>query len=179
MSQPTGYTPVTNFAQDEASNAGGRSTIRTDRLDAELDAVEVTFDAVLVNLALIQRDDGKLLDGLVEYYNLSSAAKAALLATKWNARGLWATATAYVVNDMVDLSGSAYICAVAHTSGVFATDYAAGKWQVFVTTATAASVAFTPAGGVAATTVQAAIEEVDAESRAANLPVLSALFGAL
>jgi hypothetical protein len=116
---------------------------------------------------------------LVEYYNLSSACKAAVLATKWTSRGLWATATAYVVNDLVDVAGSAYICAIAHTSGTFATDYAAGKWQIFVAASTAGGVSFTPTTTVTSTTAQAAIEEVDTKLRAASLPVLSALYGAM
>lgn len=180
MSQPTPYTPTTNFAQDEASNVGGRSTVRTDRVDAELAAIGVTLNQVLAVIALIQRDDGKLLDGLVEYYNLSTSCKAAVLATKWTARGLWTTVTAYDVSDMVDASGVSYVCAIAHTSGVFATDYAAGKWQIFGGgAATAATAAFTPTATVTSTTVQTAIEEVDTKLRASSLPVLSAFYGGL
>ncbi|OSJ33260.1 hypothetical protein BSZ19_16615, partial [Bradyrhizobium japonicum] len=43
----------------------------------------------------------------------------------------WATATAYVVGppaSYVSNGGSSYACLVAHTSGTFATDLAAGKW---------------------------------------------------
>jgi hypothetical protein len=179
MAQPSAYTKATDFSADERANVGGRSTVRTDRVDAELANIETTLSETLENLELIQRDDGQLQDGLVEYYNLSSACKAAVLATKWTSRGLWLTATAYVVNDMVDVAGAAYICATAHTSGVFATDYAAGKWQIFVAASTAAGVSFTPTTTLAATTAQAAIVEVDTELRAASYPVLSALYGAL
>jgi hypothetical protein len=179
MAQPTAYVKATDFSQEESANVGGRSAVRTDRVDAELENVELTLGEILAVIALIQRDDGKLRDGLVEYYNLSSSCKAAVLATKWTARGLWATATAYAVNDMVDVSGSSYICATAHTSGTFATDYAAGKWQIFVTGATAGGVTFTPTTNVSATTVQAAIEEVDTESRASSQPMLACLYGAL
>lgn len=47
-----------------------------------------------------------------------------------NWRGAWTTATAYAVNDAVQQGGSSYIAVSAHTSGVFATDLAAGKWQL-------------------------------------------------
>ena len=40
----------------------------------------------------------------------------------------WTTPTAYVVGDFVDNGGLVYYCIVAHTSGTFATDLAAGKW---------------------------------------------------
>lgn len=175
--QPTPYTPANNFADDERNNAGGRSTVRTDRLDTELEAIETTTDGLCANLALIQRDDGKLLDSLVEPYNLSASTKAYVLATKWTARGLWATATDYAVNDMVDVSGASYICATAHTSGVFATDYDAGKWQIFVTANNASAQAFTPTATIAALNTQAAIEEVDTELRASANPALSAFYG--
>ena len=51
-----------------------------------------------------------------------------------NWRGNWATATTYALGDIVQTNGIAYICIVAHTSGVFATDLAAVRWQVFVQT---------------------------------------------
>lgn len=43
----------------------------------------------------------------------------------------WATATAYVAGDVRDNSGVIYICLEAHTSGTFATDLAAEKWEVY------------------------------------------------
>tara|TARA_B100001250_G_scaffold112004_1_gene94651 strand:+ start:354 stop:890 length:537 start_codon:yes stop_codon:yes gene_type:complete len=175
--QPTPYTPANNFADDERNNAGGRSTVRTDRLDAELEAIEVTTDGLCANLALLQRDDGKLLDGLVEPYNLSAATRAYTQATKWTVRGLWATATSYSVNDMVDVSGASYICATAHTSGVFAADYAAGKWQIFVSANNASAQAFSPTATISALNTQAAIEEVDTKLRAASIPSLAAFYG--
>ncbi len=43
-------------------------------------------------------------------------------------RGNWVTSTAYEVGDGATSTG-AYKCLVAHTSGVFATDLAAGNWE--------------------------------------------------
>lgn len=40
----------------------------------------------------------------------------------------WATPIAYAVGDIKSNAGTNYYCQVAHTSGVFATDLAAGKW---------------------------------------------------
>jgi hypothetical protein len=179
MAQPPAYSPLTDFSADENDNVGGRSTIRTDRLDAELSSLATTIAAIRANLSLLQRDDGKVRDAYIEAYNLSAACKAFVLATKWVAAGLWQTATAYAVNDMVDVSSAAYVCAEAHTSGVFATDYAAGKWQIFTAASTAGGTAFTPTGNVASTNVQDAIVEVDVESRQTSHPTLAAFFGAL
>lgn len=44
--------------------------------------------------------------------------------------GAWLTGTSYQINDAVKEGGSSYICIVAHTSGVFATDLAAAKWDL-------------------------------------------------
>ena len=58
--------------------------------------------------------------------------------TQWEAfstgvrtRGDWSTATAYAINDIVVYGGNTYIVLIGHTSGTFATDLAAGKWQKF------------------------------------------------
>jgi hypothetical protein len=40
----------------------------------------------------------------------------------------WVTATAYSVGDLRSNGGVNYYCAIAHTSGTFATDLAAGRW---------------------------------------------------
>lgn len=48
-----------------------------------------------------------------------------------DSRGNWATTTQYYVNDVVTYGGNSYICLVENVSGTFATDLAAGKWQVF------------------------------------------------
>lgn len=40
----------------------------------------------------------------------------------------WATTTAYAAGDYAISSAVRYLCAIAHTSGTFATDLAAGKW---------------------------------------------------
>lgn len=46
-------------------------------------------------------------------------------------KGAWLTATAYEPSDVVRQNGSAYVCLVAHTSGTFATDLSAAKWEIF------------------------------------------------
>lgn len=62
----------------------------------------------------------------------SAASTDASLLANWESRGNWVTATLYYVNNIVYVasSGSSYICLVQHTSGVFATDLAAAKWQI-------------------------------------------------
>ena len=172
MPQPPQYIRITDFSTDEANNLTGRSTVRTPNLDTELDNVKLTLDQILTNIGLIQRDDGKLLDGIVTQASLSSAVTALFVAIGANPRGAWLTAIAYAKNDIIETGVpiAAYMCVTAHTSGVFATDYAAGKWVVLGSgLPTAAQVSSTATGDVAATNVQSAIAELASDKVAKAL----------
>jgi hypothetical protein len=120
MSQPPKYTPQHAFVTDSATlaNFPGQA------LDVEFQSVKATTDGIEANLALIQRDDGALANGSVGYDQLSPALQTAGIAPAT----AWVTAHAYAANDSVVTNGSLYRALVAHTSGVFATDLAAGKW---------------------------------------------------
>lgn len=126
------YNRVGDFSDDEASNKGGRSSVDTAQLDAELDAIKTVLDQARTMLAAIQRDDLKLTDGLLQGHEFSAAAVSvlgALLATgSLVFRGEWAAATVYAVNDVVSVTGTgAFICVTAHTSpGAFV---ASPNWQ--------------------------------------------------
>jgi len=176
MAQPTTYDPATDFSAEEASSVGGRSTVRTAALDAELSAIQLTLDGVLTNLSLNQRDDGEIRDARVKVHTLASDVLALLTTYGATPRGAWQTTTSYAVKDLVSESANTYIAVSAHTSGTFATDLAAGKWLLFTLgSATAASsVTFAPSATLAATNVQAAIEEADTEGRALSAALVAA-----
>ena len=116
MSQPTPYTPTTNFSQQEANNASGRSTVNTAALDAEFAGIDTTLDQTLANLQLIQRDDGKLQDNSVEIHTLGD--DVLNLIGGFLLKGDWVASTAYVVNDLVFSGQYSYVCKTAHTSGL-------------------------------------------------------------
>lgn len=161
MAQPTAYNKTRNFSQWQAANP---NTVFTGAdMDQEFGNIETTLDGTLDNLAMIQRDDGKLANQSV-HQDAFSAAALSLIASDWTPRGLWVTATAYVVGDVVEKSdGGSYVCATAHTSGVFATDHTAGKWIVISSSNIASSIVSTPVGNLAASNVQSALQELDAD----------------
>lgn len=131
MAQPVAYVPATDFSNDEASSVSGRSTVRTANLDAEFSALKTTTDQIRTNLAILQRDDTKLRDGVVELHTLSASTLALINSSGWtkNAAGYaWLTSTAYIVGNFVTNAEDGYLCVIAHTSGTFATDLAAGRW---------------------------------------------------
>ncbi|MBY0391853.1 MAG: hypothetical protein K2Q27_01160 [Novosphingobium sp.] len=127
MAQPTGYSRQYDFT-------GFSSNYPSDQqpgvqIDAEFNAVKTTLDGTLTNLALIQRDDGRLANASVSLEQVTTDLIAYFSASSlWTIRGAWLTTTVYAVNNVVTYSGSTYICVTAHTSGTFATDLAAGKW---------------------------------------------------
>ena len=121
MAQPPPYTRQADFS-DHSQNNPNDPHVGTD-MDNEFNARKTTIDALLTNIALLQRDDTELANRTVGDVQLKvGTAVGVEPATDW------ATATAYAVNDLVWNGGSLYICEEAHTSGVFATDLGAGKW---------------------------------------------------
>ena len=64
--------------------------------------------------------------------------------------GDWATGINYSVGNIVTQSGTAYRCATAHLSGVFATDLAASKWTAWTSSVTGTATTAATASAVAA-----------------------------
>ena len=62
-------------------------------------------------------------------YTSATIVTATVLSTLGAANSQWATKTAYVIGNVVSEGDDLYYrCLIAHTSGTFATDLAAGKW---------------------------------------------------
>ena len=141
------------------------------QIDAELNAVKVTLDAILSNLLLLQRDDGALKNASVTLATLASDVLSAVVGDSWRVRGAWATGTAYLPNDVVVNGTSTYLCATAHTSGTFATDLAAVKWVTIFGAATVT----VPDGAV--TTAKLADAAVTSAKMASSIAVTGNLSG--
>lgn len=134
MSQPTPYARQANYTDWSAAYPTAPHSGVS--MDADFNAAALTLSGILANLALIQRDDGKVANASINLEQLGTGVLALFASTAgWKPRGLWLTATAYVVGDFVASGTGSYVCAVAHTGGVFATDKAAGKWILLFDTA--------------------------------------------
>lgn len=123
----TQYTRNKDFSDDQANNVGGRSTVDCTGLDSELDEVKTVLDEVRTYFSLLLRDD---LTQIISSEAITYISAALNTNSVFIWRGAWVTSTAYILNNMVSVGFSSYICIVAHTSGVFATDLAAGKWEI-------------------------------------------------
>lgn len=140
------YTRVGDFTDDEAANAGGRSTVDTATLDGELDAVQTVLDDHAADLDVLLRDDGQVQDDLLQGHEFSAAALAYLatilgtssLSVVW--RGTWAVTTDYAAGNLVEYNDSTFICLIAHNSDDYAdfvTALAADAWDLFAASAAA------------------------------------------
>jgi hypothetical protein len=121
MSAATPFVPGADYSADVSPGDLGNA------LDADFDDLKLTTDQIRANQALVQRDDGLPANATIHPDSFTTASLA-LIASDWTPRGLWLTATVYAIGDVVEESGTSYVCAVAHTSGTFATDDTAGKW---------------------------------------------------
>lgn len=158
----------------------GNGSFPGSQLDADLSLTEARLNALNDFVRGLSRSDGKLANGLVTPDSLSSEARAAFNSS-FTPRGPWAGSTEYEVGDVVSTNAAtkAYVCLIEHTSaGTFSADLAAGRWLLWAVDGnTAAAIAFTPVGNIAASTVQAALVELDGEKQplATPLTALAAL----
>jgi hypothetical protein len=129
MTYPVKSPVAYNYIGFQAGNP--TTPLPANQVSADLANHKTSIDTLVEFAKLIQRSDGNLQNGAVKPETLSAAVIA--LIGKWTPRGTWLTATAYAVNDLIEqpaASGNNYVALVAHTSGVFATDLAAGKWML-------------------------------------------------
>lgn len=98
-----------------------------DALNQNFDAIEAAFDNTLSR-------DGDTPNQMSANLDMNGFSiinqRNAITVEGFNWEGSWLTATSYQVGDTIQESGSAYICVVAHTSGAFAVDLAASRWQL-------------------------------------------------
>lgn len=108
MSQvPPPYDPTTDFstiAQQPILTTGLPGT----QLDAEFTNISTSVDATQARLGEIQRDDGKLRNGIVETYALAQDVLALLTTNGATIRGLWVPGESYNIGDLVGVLQPAF-----------------------------------------------------------------------
>lgn len=135
-------------------------TARSGQVNATEQSQETGFDLVYADVNRGMRVPAGETPAQADYQLTENAAARALKVLGFNAagtgyqlfpsvpvfRGAWLTATGYVLGDIVTAGAeqSLYYCLVAHTSGVFATDLAAGKWVKIIDNSGAYQASFRP-----------------------------------
>lgn len=173
MAQPPAYERQFDFEDYQTANP--TDPLTGQKVDLEYDKIKVTLDAILTNLALIQRDDGAIANDSIGLDQLKTEVSYAL-----NTVSDWETATDYVLRDAVWQGNTLYYCIVAHTSGTFSTDLAAAKWRVlvdfssYISAAAASATAAAGSASAAATSAAAASASAGAAAGSASAAATSA-----
>lgn len=155
MSAPTAYYPAYNFTQYQVSHPS--TPLPAASLDAELFSISSSITQIVNSLSMIQRSDGALANNSVGMNQLDTS-----LFVGVTPATTWLTATAYAQQNTVYNGNAVYLCLVSHTSGVFATDLAAGKWKIILDFSTSVN-------NAAASATAAAASATAAAASAANL----------
>ena len=115
--------PEIDFSYTGFAQGLGNGSFPGTQLDNDLiglvDSVSETIDFVTA----VIREDGQLQNGVVTKASLDSSLSLGVAPPR-----PWATLTAYAVDETATINNSIYICTIAHTSGVFASDLGAGFW---------------------------------------------------
>ncbi len=112
MAQANKYVPQTQFAADVRANKPGREAVSAGGLDAEFRHIRFSINALCENLALIQRDDGKLQDAAVDVHTLHR--DVLMLLGKYELFGTWVPNRPYLQGYVVDFEGRLYVCTESH-----------------------------------------------------------------
>lgn len=123
----TGLDVIATNADVVSTNADVVST-GLDKVATAADRVQTGLDAASTAADLIATNQDTIDTAADVVAAAASAAAADVAKIEW--QGSWNTSTSYALNDAIEEAGSSYICIVAHTSGVFATDLAALRWEL-------------------------------------------------
>lgn len=122
MAQPTPYDRQFNFQNQQILTP--QDPLPAQEVDAEFNNVKITLDEILANLALIQRDDGLLNNGVVDVESLDETIELGVRVPT-----NWVEGVEYGVLDSVFEENIWYRCVEPHVSSdTFADDLGDGKW---------------------------------------------------
>lgn len=124
---PTPDKPSLDYSYTAFQQAQGNNSFPGTQLDNDLLNLKSAIDETIDFTSGVVRPDGKLNTGVVVKSSLAPDVLLGLASPR-----PWTTATAYVVDDTATINNGLYICTLAHTSGTFATDLAAGQWALLI-----------------------------------------------
>jgi hypothetical protein len=131
MAQPRAYTQTNTFNDWTTTNPSDPHI--GSKFDTEFTELKQNTDDINTNIALLQRDDGKLSNEAVHKDAFDQDSLALIGLSGYTVRGAWASATAYAVGDIVTNNDATYLNSTVHTSDTFSTDTA--NWTLLANAA--------------------------------------------
>lgn len=125
MAHAKPYVPKRSFSADAIDNIAGRSPVNVDAIDDELKSLSESVNTSIDNQKKIQRDDGKIADGVVDVHTLSQSVLN--LIGNFRFRGVWSADVQYLVGDIVSHDDRLYYAAQNHYSSLFTAE----PWILF------------------------------------------------
>lgn len=122
MAYPSIYNVTYSYSGFQQSQ--GDNSFPGTQLDSDLAGLDTSLKSLSSFVQTVMRADGALQNGSVTYDSLAPALQTAGLAPAV----AWTTATKFLLGNSVTINSNLYRCLIPHTSGVFATDLAAGDW---------------------------------------------------
>ena len=135
MAQPRQYTQTNTFNDWTTTNPSDPHI--GSKFDTEFTELKQNTDDLNTNIALIQRDDGKLKNESVHKDSFDQDALALIGASGngFNVKGDWAASTAYVAGDIVNNNDATYLTAATSFTSASTFTADAANWTLIANSA--------------------------------------------
>ena len=130
MAQPRAYSITSNFNDYTTTNPSDQHP--GSKFDTEFTEIKQNLDDLNANIALIQRDDGKLSNESVHKDSFDQDALTLIGLKGYTLRGSWTATTEYAVGDLVTNNDATYVAKTAHTSS---STFASTNWTLIANSA--------------------------------------------
>ena len=130
MAQPRAYSITSNFNDYTTTNPSDQHP--GSKFDTEFTEIKQNLDDLNANIALIQRDDGKLSNESVHKDSFDQDALTLIGLKGYTLRGSWTATTVYAVGDLVTNNDATYVAKTAHTSS---STFASTNWTLIANSA--------------------------------------------
>ena len=139
MAQPRQYTQTNTFNDWTTTNPSDPHI--GSKFDTEFTELKQNTDDLNTNIALIQRDDGKLKNESVHKDSFDQDALALIGASGngFNVKGDWAASTAYVAGDIVNNNDATYLTATTSFTSASTFTADAANWTLIANSAISTS----------------------------------------
>ena len=137
--------PAISYSYTAFEQSQGNGMFPGQEIDVDLAALQQAIATINAYLKQIGRSDGKLQSGVVTKESLAADVRLGV-----DAPTPWETGVEYPVGATVFFETGFYVCATAHTAGVFNDDFVSGRWSLLADFASVTGDALTARAGAEA-----------------------------